>query len=38
MVGELLDATAEQVGVGARVRVEFVRVDETLMLPAWRLA
>ena len=35
MVGELL--AADHVRVGAPVRVEFVRVDDELTLPAWRL-
>jgi uncharacterized OB-fold protein len=34
MVGELLGAP--HVEIGAPVRVEFVRVDDTLTLPAWR--
>lgn len=37
MVGELLSAPS-QVQIGAAVRVEFVRVDDDLTLPAWRLA
>jgi uncharacterized OB-fold protein len=37
MVGELLDVEPEQVRVGALVRVDFVRVDDELTLPAWRL-
>jgi uncharacterized OB-fold protein len=37
MVGELLDVKPEQVRVGAPVRVDFVRVDDELTLPAWRL-
>jgi uncharacterized OB-fold protein len=36
MVGELLGAGPEQVRIGLPVRVEFVRVDDTLTLPAWR--
>ncbi len=38
MVGELLGAGPEQVRIGMPVRVEFVRVDEELTLPAWREA
>jgi uncharacterized OB-fold protein len=38
MVGELLDADPPRVRIGAPVRVEFVRVDDELTLPAWRLA
>jgi uncharacterized OB-fold protein len=37
MVGELLDAAPDEVRVGAPVRVEFVRIDDELTLPAWRL-
>jgi uncharacterized OB-fold protein len=36
MVGELLGAGPEQVRIGLPVRVEFVRVDGELTLPAWR--
>ena len=36
MVGELLGADSERVRVGLPVRVEFVRIDDTLTLPAWR--
>ena len=36
MVGELLGADPEQVRIGLPVRVEFVRVDGDLTLPAWR--
>jgi uncharacterized protein len=36
MVGELLGVGPERVRVGLPVRVEFVRVDDALMLPAWR--
>jgi uncharacterized protein len=36
MVGELLGTEAERVRIGLPVRVEFVRVDEGLTLPAWR--
>jgi uncharacterized OB-fold protein/acyl dehydratase len=36
MVGELLGAGPEQVRIGMPVRIEFVRVDEELTLPAWR--
>jgi uncharacterized OB-fold protein len=35
MVGELLEPG--EVAVGAAVRVEFVRIDDELTLPAWRL-
>jgi uncharacterized protein len=37
MVGELLDAAPDEVAVGAAVEVAFVRVDDELTLPAWRL-
>jgi uncharacterized OB-fold protein len=37
MVGELLDASPDEVRIGAPVRVEFVRIDDELTLPAWRL-
>ena len=36
MVGELLGVSPERAAVGLPVRVEFVRVDEQLTLPAWR--
>ena len=36
MVGELLHLSPERVRIGLPVRVEFVRVDDTLTLPAWR--
>jgi uncharacterized protein len=38
MVGELLDAAPDQVEIGAAVEVAFVRVDDELTLPAWRLS
>jgi uncharacterized OB-fold protein len=38
MVGEVRGAEPDEVRVGAPVRVEFVRVDDELTLPAWRLA
>jgi uncharacterized OB-fold protein len=37
VVGELLDADPAQVRVGAPVEVDFVRIDDELTLPAWRL-
>ncbi|WP_018255585.1 bifunctional MaoC family dehydratase N-terminal/OB-fold nucleic acid binding domain-containing protein [Salinispora mooreana] len=37
MVGEVLGADPAQVRIGAAVRVDFVRVDAELTLPAWRL-
>jgi uncharacterized OB-fold protein len=37
MVGEVRDAPVERIRIGAPVRVEFVRVDDGLTLPAWRL-
>jgi uncharacterized OB-fold protein len=37
MVGEVLDADPSTVDVGAAVEVSFVRVDQDLTLPAWRL-
>ena len=36
MVGELLGTGPDQVRIGLPVRVEFVRVDDELTLPAWR--
>jgi len=36
MVGELLGADPEQVRIGLPVRAEFVTVDGSLTLPAWR--
>jgi uncharacterized OB-fold protein/acyl dehydratase len=36
MVGELLGVAPERVRIGLPVRAEFVRVDDTLTLPAWR--
>jgi uncharacterized OB-fold protein len=38
MVGELLDAEPDEVRIGAPVRAAFVRIDDELTLPAWRLA
>jgi uncharacterized OB-fold protein len=37
MVGELLDADPGGVAIGSPVEVAFVRVDDDLTLPAWRL-
>ncbi len=36
MVGELLGVGPERVRIGLPVRVDFVRVDDDLTLPAWR--
>ena len=36
MVGELLGVSPGRVRIGLPVRAEFVRVDDTLTLPAWR--
>jgi uncharacterized protein len=36
MVGELLGVSPERLRIGLPVRAEFVRVDDTLTLPAWR--
>jgi uncharacterized protein len=36
MVGELLGVSPDRVRIGLPVRAEFVRVDDTLTLPAWR--
>jgi uncharacterized protein len=36
MVGELLGVSPDRVRIGLPVRVEFVRVDDTLTLPTWR--
>jgi uncharacterized OB-fold protein len=36
MVGELLGVSPDRARIGLPVRVEFVRVDEALTLPAWR--
>ena len=38
MVGELLDATPDDVKIGAPVEVSMVTVDDDLTIPAWRLA
>lgn len=38
MVGEVRGVDPDDVRIGAPVRVEFVRVDDDLTLPAWRLA
>jgi uncharacterized OB-fold protein len=38
MVGELLDAAADDLRIGAPVEVAMVPVDDDLTLPAWRLA
>ena len=37
MVGELLDADPGTVAIGTAVEVAFVRVDDDLTLPAWRV-
>ena len=36
VLGELLGVSRERVRIGLPVRVEFVRVDDALTLPAWR--
>lgn len=36
MAGELLQVSPERVRIGLPVRVAFVRVDDTLTLPAWQ--
>ncbi len=36
MTGELLGVSPERARIGMPVRVEFVRVDDALTLPAWR--
>jgi uncharacterized protein len=36
MTGELLGVSPDQVRIGLPVRVEFVRIDDSLALPAWR--
>jgi uncharacterized OB-fold protein len=38
MVGEVRGVEPEEVRIGAPVRVEFVRIDDELTLPAWRPA
>lgn len=38
VLGELLDAKPEEVHIGQTVEVAFVRVDDELTLPAWRVA
>jgi uncharacterized OB-fold protein len=38
MVGEVRGVEPDEVRIGAPVRVEFVKVDDDLTLPAWRLA
>jgi uncharacterized OB-fold protein len=37
MVGELLGVAPDDVRIGLPVRAEFVRTDDTLTLPAWRV-
>jgi acyl dehydratase len=37
MVGELLGVAPDDVRIGLPVRAEFVRIDDTLTLPAWRV-
>jgi uncharacterized OB-fold protein len=37
MVGELLDATADLLEIGAAVEISMSRVDDDLTIPAWRL-
>jgi uncharacterized protein len=37
IVGELLGAAPDQVRIGLPVRAEFVRIDDDLTLPAWRV-
>jgi uncharacterized protein len=36
MVGELVQVSPDRVRIGLPVRVEFIHVDDTLTLPAWR--
>ena len=36
IVGELLGVSPDRARIGLPVRVEFVRIDDTLTLPAWR--
>jgi uncharacterized protein len=36
MVGELLGVSPDRARIGLPLRVEFVRIDEALTLPAWR--
>ena len=36
MVGELLGVSPDRARIGLPVRVEFVRIDDALTLPAWR--
>jgi uncharacterized OB-fold protein len=36
MVGELLGVTPDRARIGLPVRVDFVRIDDSLTLPAWR--
>ena len=38
MTGELLGIRPEQARIGLPVRAEFVRIDDSLTLPAWRAA
>ncbi len=38
MVGELVGVDPEQVRIGLPVKVEYLRIDDELTLPAWRLA
>ncbi|GAB2749446.1 putative OB-fold protein/acyl dehydratase [Amycolatopsis magusensis] len=38
VLGELLDARPEEVHIGLEVRAAFLRIDDELTLPAWRVA
>jgi uncharacterized OB-fold protein/acyl dehydratase len=38
LLGEMVGVSPEQVSVGMPVRIEFLRVDDDLTLPAWRPA
>ena len=38
MVGEVHGAEPEEIAIGARLQVDFNRIDDELTLPIWRLA
>jgi hypothetical protein len=38
VLGELLDAKPDEVHIGQSVKVAFIRIDDELTLPAWRVA
>ena len=38
MVGEVVDVADDEIEIGMRLRVDFLRVDDELTLPVWRKA